>query len=241
MGDYANRARYDNPGKTTAVNFGRKHIEFDRSVTTHRLTAEEMELLTTGEKTYEELVAGKEPIKMEIDDSELTLETLVALRHQGLTDTKIRRKYGLEEKELNEKLKLWHMHGITKLHNKKKREDDVEMEKKPVGRPKYNEVVAERDRFEKLYKDEKAKAHNVQEYMEQIRELEKELKKIKGVAAVSVHKIEQVKEENQRLLAEVKRLQLAQQEMPFTEDIQAIKAERELFRNEWLKTQKKAL
>lgn len=269
MGDYENRARRDNPMGRTKVNFGTKVAEFDRSVTIHKLTPEEMEQLTSGEKTYEELIADKEPIEHEVTDKELTRNALVALRHKGLTDTQIRKMYGLGPVQFERLQRNWNMTGVNKVKTQDRKDEEAMVEKKKssskvVSHTKYSELLAEHEVLQKRYREEKAKGHAVQEYIEQIKELEQKLKQIREereaernerdvlsekYAEVTKRKNgllaenHELKEQNQRLLAEVKRLQTAQQEMPNVEtnDIEVIRAERELFRNAWLESQRKGV
>lgn len=64
-------------------------------VTTRKLTKEELERIDRGELTYEEALSSKEPIEREVDTKELTTESYSYWKHEGLSDSDIRKKYGV--------------------------------------------------------------------------------------------------------------------------------------------------
>lgn len=98
-------------------------------VTSYKLSPEEIEQMQKGEKTYDEIIANKQPVKRDADLSVLTRESYAALIHDSCGASDIRKRFNLKPFELESLLREWaHEDGLKRSKNKPKN--------KPANKPK---------------------------------------------------------------------------------------------------------
>lgn len=110
-------------------------------VTSYKLTQEEIEQMQQGEKTYDEIIANKQPLEHTADLSVLTKESYKALMHEGYNSFYIREKFNLKTFELDELKKEW---GLRNENDWRKNKAIINIDKVPrsnhKSEPKKEEV-----------------------------------------------------------------------------------------------------